>query len=59
MEKPILNNHYDLDLESKPKKSKQKRMWREIETIKDRYKLKQELAAIDPFNELCLDELNL
>ncbi|WP_199610842.1 DUF3545 family protein [Flocculibacter collagenilyticus] len=40
-------------------KTKTKRKWREIEAIKDKYKLKQELLDIDWNLSLASDDLEL
>lgn len=47
-----------LEADSASSKSKnKKRKWREIEAIKDRFKLRKELQDIDIFGELELVEL--
>lgn len=49
-----------LDVESRPNKNKgKKRKWREIEAIKDRYKLRKELEDIDLLHEYELDQIDI
>ncbi|XOV81417.1 MAG: DUF3545 family protein [Aestuariibacter sp.] len=50
-------NH--LDPETQPTKSKKKkRMWREIEAIKDKYKLRKELQDMDMFHDYELSNID-
>lgn len=49
-----------LDQETRSTKSrKKKRMWREIEAIKDKYKLRKELEDMDMFNEYELSQIDI
>ncbi|MCC2605564.1 DUF3545 family protein [Planctobacterium marinum] len=49
-----------LDEETRSTKSrKKKRMWREIEAIKDKYKLRKELEDMDMFNEYELSQIDI
>ncbi len=49
-----------IDTESRSTKSrKKKRMWREIEAIKDRYKLRKELEDMDMFHDYELNSLDI
>lgn len=46
--------------EARPSKSrKKKRMWREIEAIKDKYKLRKELEDMDLLNEYELSNIDI
>jgi len=46
--------------ESRPTKSrKKKRMWREIETFKEKYRLRKELEELDMFNEYDLSGVDI
>lgn len=50
-------NH--LNPENQPTKSrKKKRMWREIEAIKDKYKLRKELQDMDMFHDYELSKID-
>jgi hypothetical protein len=47
-----------IDNETRPTKGKvKKRKWREIEAIKDKYRLKRELSEMDVSLELELEQL--
>ncbi|BDX05782.1 DUF3545 family protein [Planctobacterium marinum] len=49
-----------IDQETRSTKSrKKKRMWREIEAIKDKYKLRKELEDMDMFNEYELSQIDI
>lgn len=49
-----------VDEESRPSRSrKKKRMWREIEALKDKYKLRKELEELDMFNEYELSNIDI
>lgn len=49
-----------LDAETRSSKSrKKKRMWREIEAIKDKYKLRKELQDMDMFHDYELSNIEI
>lgn len=49
-----------IDDETRNSKSrKKKRMWREIEAIKDRYQLRKELEDMDMFHEFELSNIDI
>ena len=49
-----------IDAETRSSKSrKKKRMWREIEAIKDKYRLRKELEDMDMFNEYELSKIDI
>ena len=53
-----LANILESALETKsPSKKSQKRKWREIESIKEKYRLKEELKSIDPSLDYDLADL--
>lgn len=57
MDKSDMMNHLDPETQS-TKTRKKKRMWREIEAIKDKYKLRKELQDMDMFHDYELSNLD-
>ncbi|MCY7296139.1 DUF3545 family protein [Alteromonas sp. a30] len=58
MSKSDVISHLDPDTNT-VKSKKKKRMWREIEALKDRYRLRKELQDIDIFNEYELQKIDI
>lgn len=51
-------SHLDPDTNT-VKAKKKKRMWREIEALKDKYRLRKELQDMDIFNEYELQKIDI
>lgn len=58
MSKSDVISHLDPDT-NVVKSKKKKRMWREIEALKDKYKLRKELQDIDIFNEYEMQKFDI
>lgn len=51
-------SHLDPDTNT-VKAKKKKRMWREIEALKDKYRLRKELQDMDIFNDYELQKIDI
>lgn len=58
MDKSNLIDHSDPETQCS-KTKKKKRMWREIEAIKDKYRLRKELEDMDMFHDYELSSLDI
>lgn len=58
MSKSDVISHLDPDTNT-VKSKKKKRMWREIEALKDKYRLRKELQDIDIFTEHELQKIDI
>lgn len=48
-----------IDIDVRQRQTNKKRRWREIEALKDRYRLQRELQAIDLNYELGINDISL
>ncbi|UAA39776.1 DUF3545 family protein [Paraneptunicella aestuarii] len=53
-----LISHLDTDT-NQVKAKRKKRLWREIEALKDKYKLRRELQDLDMLNDYDLQKLDI
>lgn len=58
MDKSDLMSQLDVDTRT-TRTRKKKRMWREIEALKDRYKLRKELQDMDMFHDYELSKIDV